>query len=112
MANLQLLVGSFGEEVKRLHRKLIEQGVEIPSSELDRGFFGPATRYAVRQWQRNHGLPASGIIDERTNATLETAPKRGWLRFYFSSERLLNFLLVSLLKRFVKNCSRIKCFRQ
>jgi|SRR5271166_5778910 len=111
MAKLRLAVGSFGELVKKLHRKLIEHGVEIPSSEVDRAFFGPATRYAVIQWQRNHGLPASGIVDERTNATLETAPKRGCLRFYFSSQRFFNFLLVPVLKRFVKNCTRIKYFR-
>ena len=106
MAKLQLAVGLFGEEVKKLHRKLIEHGLEIPSSEVARAFFGPGTRYAVIQWQRNHGLPGSGIVDEQINATLETAPKRGWLRFYFSFERFCNFLLV--LKRFAKNCTRIK----
>jgi peptidoglycan hydrolase-like protein with peptidoglycan-binding domain len=110
MANLQLSVGSFGEEVKKLHRNLIEHGAEIPSSELDRGFFGPATRYAVIQWQRNHGLPMSGIVDERINATLATAPKREWLRFYFLSQRILNFLLVPVLKRFVKVCTHIRYF--
>lgn len=94
MARLQLSVGLFGEEVKKLHRRLIERGVEIPSSELNRAFFGPATRYAVIQWQRNHGLPASGIVDERTNATLETPPKR-WLRFYSFFQRILYFLLVA-----------------
>jgi peptidoglycan hydrolase-like protein with peptidoglycan-binding domain len=111
MAKLQLAVGSFGEEVKKLHRKLIEEGLEIRSSEVARAFFGPGTRYAVIQWQRNHGLPASGIVDERTNATLETAPKRGCLRVYFSFERLFNFLLLPVLKRFVKNWTRIKYFR-
>jgi Putative peptidoglycan binding domain len=96
MANLQLPVGSFGEEVKKLHRNLIGHGVEIPSSELNRAFFGPATRYAVIQWQRNHGLPASGIVDERTNATLETPPKRGWVRSYSFFQRILYFLLVAM----------------
>ncbi|MBV8141561.1 MAG: peptidoglycan-binding protein [Verrucomicrobia bacterium] len=71
MAKLQLAVGSFGEEIKKLHCKLIEHGLAIPSSEVDRAFFGPATRYAVLEWQRSHGLAATGIVDERTDAMLE-----------------------------------------
>jgi glycosidase len=74
MAKPQLAVGSFDEEVKNLHRNLIEHGLEVPRSEVDRAYFGPATRYAVLEWQRKHGLPATGIVDERTHATLEAAP--------------------------------------
>src|SRR5215471_21078704 len=77
MAKLQLAVGSFGEEVKNLHRKLIKHGLGIPSSEVDRSFFGPATRDAILQWQRTHGLPLTAIVDERTDATLEAAPQSG-----------------------------------
>lgn len=77
MANLPLAVGSFGEEVKNLHGKLTKHGLGIPSSEVDRSFFGPATRYAVLEWQRTQGLPATGIVDERTNTTLEAAPQSG-----------------------------------
>src|SRR5215470_14169078 len=73
MGELTLQVGAFGEEVKELHRKLVTHGLEIPSSEIDRGFFGPGTRDAVVQWQRNNGLPLSGIIDEHTNVTLDAA---------------------------------------
>jgi glycosidase len=75
MAKLNLEVGAFGDEVKNLHRKLIRHGLRIPSSELDRAFFGPATRNAVLEWQRNHSLPVTGIVDEITNAALETAPQ-------------------------------------
>jgi glycosidase len=74
MAKLNLEVGAFGDEVKNLHRKLIRHGLGIPSSEVERAFFGPATRDAVLQWQRNHRLPITGIVDEQTNATLEAAP--------------------------------------
>ena len=74
MAKLELAVGSFAEEVKNLHRKLIEHGLGIPRSEVDRAFFGPATRYAVLEWQRKHRLAVTGIVDERTSATLEAAP--------------------------------------
>jgi glycosidase len=77
MAKLQLAVGSFGDEVKNLHRKLIKHGLRIPSSEVDRTFFGPATRDAVLAWQRSHGLPVTGIVDEGTDATLATAPQSG-----------------------------------
>jgi glycosidase len=71
MKDFPLEVGSFGDDVKDLHRKLIRHGLRIRSSEMDRGFFGPATRDAVIQWQRNHGLPASGVVEKRTNAALE-----------------------------------------
>jgi hypothetical protein len=75
MAKLQLVVGAFGDEVKNLHRNLLNCGLAVPSSELERAFFGPSTRNAVMQWQRTHGLPATGIVDEQTKATLETAPQ-------------------------------------
>src|SRR5580704_16443436 len=75
MAKLQLAVGSFGGEVEDLHRKLIRHGLRIPSSEVDRAFFGPATRNAVLEWQRNHGLPVTGIVEDQTNATLEAPPQ-------------------------------------
>jgi glycosidase len=75
MAKLNLQAGAFGDEVKNLHRKLIKHGLAIPSSEVDRAFFGPATRDAILEWQRTHGLPVTGIVDEQTNAALETAPQ-------------------------------------
>src|SRR5271157_3423981 len=74
MGNLKLEVGSFGDEVRDLHRKLAKHGFDIPQSEVERTFFGPGTRNAVVQWQRNHGLPVTGIVDERTNANLDAAP--------------------------------------
>jgi glycosidase len=77
MGKLKLEVGAFGEEVKDLHRNLAKHGFTIPSSELDRAFFGPGTRYAVIQLQRSHGLSATGIVDERTATTLEAMPRSG-----------------------------------
>jgi glycosidase len=77
MAKLQLSVGAFGDEVKNLHRNLLKNGLAIPFGEVDRGFFGPGTRDAVIQWQRTHSVPATGIVDERTSATLEAAPQFG-----------------------------------
>src|SRR5438309_10160661 len=75
MAKLSLEVGAFGDAVRNLHRSLTKHGLGVPSSEVERAFFGPATRDAVLQWQRNRGLPVTGIVDEQTNATLETAPQ-------------------------------------
>jgi glycosidase len=74
MGKLSLEVGAFGEEVKDLHRNLVKHGLTLPSSEVERGFFGPGTRYAVIQWQRNHRLPATGIVDDGTDATLRATP--------------------------------------
>jgi len=80
MPKLKLEVGSLGEEVKNLHRNLAKQGFAIPSSELNRAFFGPLTRDAVMQWQRTQGLPVTGIVDERMNAALEAAPQSASFR--------------------------------
>src|ERR1700756_2443817 len=55
--------------------ELIQQGLEISTSEVQRAFFGPGTRNAVMEWQRRHGLRITGILDERTNASLEVAPQ-------------------------------------
>src|SRR5271170_3277473 len=73
MAKLHLAVGAYGEEVRDLHRRLIASGLEIPANEAERAFFGPATRYAVLEWQQKHRLPVTGIVDERTGATFEAA---------------------------------------
>jgi glycosidase len=74
MKSFPLQVGAFGEAVKNVHRNLTKHGFTLPSSELERGFFGPGTRYAVMQLQRTHGLPTTGAVDERINAILEAAP--------------------------------------
>ena len=75
MVKSKLEVGAFGEEVKDLHRNLAKHRFTLPSSELERGFFGPGTRYAIMHWQRSHGLSATGIVDGHTSATLEAAPE-------------------------------------
>jgi glycosidase len=80
MAKLKLEVGTFGDEVENLHRNLAKHGLQVPSSEVTRAFFGPSTRDAVIQWQRTQGLPTTGIVDERTAATLEAAPQSGFVQ--------------------------------
>lgn len=34
------------------------------------GIIGPGTRWAIRSWERSHGLPADGVIDRRLLATM------------------------------------------
>jgi len=52
-----LKLGSEGEDVKKLQRKL---GVDPI------GKFGPKTDAAVREWQSKHGLTADGIVGDGT----------------------------------------------
>jgi len=52
-----------GADVKLLQDELHELGASI--SDRD-GFFGKATRQAVLEFQRSHGLQTTGIVDEAT----------------------------------------------
>jgi hypothetical protein len=73
MPTQNLSVGSFGDEVRDLHSKLRHHGLDLPGGEVERGFFGPATREAVRQCQREHGLKMTGVVDPTTYAALDAA---------------------------------------
>ena len=77
MTNLRLELGVSGKEVKDLHRNLAKCGFKIPSSELERRFFGQGTRCAVLQLQQNNGLSATGIVDERTEAAFGAVTRSG-----------------------------------
>ncbi len=70
MASVRLSVGTYGAEVSRLQNSLVEQGFRIAASEANRRFFGPATRQALQQYQKTHGLAATGAVDEATAAIL------------------------------------------
>jgi hypothetical protein len=71
MSELRLSIGMYGDEVNALHEQLRRHGFDLPEDETARGFFGPATRAAVREWQRGHGLSPTGKADARTRAELE-----------------------------------------
>src|SRR5687768_12035951 len=73
MNPIRLDVGEFGEGVAELHSKLLRHGYQIPATELERKFFGPATREAVRACQNEHGLPDTGTVDTATVRVLEVA---------------------------------------
>jgi glycosidase len=80
MKNPDLSVGVFGEKVAELHRRLLGRGFSIPNSEVERTFFGPATREALREFQCKQGLKITGILDKATNAAIEEALAKGGIR--------------------------------
>jgi peptidoglycan hydrolase-like protein with peptidoglycan-binding domain len=70
MAQPNLSVGSFGDEVSALHDKLSRAGLDPPASEVTRNFFGPGTRQAIQQLQHQQGLRVTGEVDASTHAAL------------------------------------------
>ena len=69
-----LAVGAYGDEVARLQDGLRQHGLELPSAEVQRRFFGPATRLALRRFQDQRGLTVSGVVDALTAS--ELTPER------------------------------------
>src|SRR5262245_33854958 len=59
--------GNKGEAVKRLQRALIASGQDLQPD----GDFGRLTETAVKNFQRQHGLAADGVVGPRTLAALE-----------------------------------------
>jgi hypothetical protein len=62
--------GSSGSTVARVQERLARSGYY--RGPID-GVMGPRTRYAIRVYERRHGLPADGIIDRRLLATMGIA---------------------------------------
>lgn len=71
MPAIRLSIGTYGDDVETLHRQLKEHGFDVPPSEVDRKFFGPGTREAVRTYQQRNGLKITGILDPETTAAIE-----------------------------------------
>ncbi len=67
--------GDRGQEVEFLQYRLQQvgargpDGVPVPQT----GHYGPETEHAVRQFQQDHGLPATGVADEGVEAALSQA---------------------------------------
>jgi peptidoglycan hydrolase-like protein with peptidoglycan-binding domain len=75
MPTTPLSPGAYGAAVARLQEFLAQEGVKLPASEVDRAFFGPATRQAVCEFQKKVGLPVTGLVDERTySCTIAETP--------------------------------------
>jgi hypothetical protein len=62
--------GSSGSTVARVQERLARSGYY--RGPID-GVMGSRTRYAIRVYERRHGLPADGIIDRRLLATMGIA---------------------------------------
>jgi len=74
--NLQgrnLQQGLTGDDVRLLHTELALLNLAIPDNESSAAQFGPATLAVVQQFQRQHNLPASGIVDPATAAAINAA---------------------------------------
>ena len=64
----ELSLGDTGVYVRvaQYYLAVIAQNLDtVPEIDID-GIFGPRTEAAVKAFQRNYGLPETGIIDERT----------------------------------------------
>src|ERR1700741_389017 len=70
MSVLNLAAGMYGPEVREVQQQLQLQGYDVSSSEIERSFFGPATRAALLRWQQQHGLPPTGVLDKATRTAL------------------------------------------
>lgn len=81
--------GSKGDAVADLQRQLVRLGHSL---QID-GLFGPATREAVRRFQKENGLVADGIVGVRTRAalggTISESPARWWDVLKASLSRIL-----------------------
>ena len=73
MANYTTLnYGSSGDEVKKLQEQLINAGYDLGDAGAD-GQYGDITQAAVRKYQTDSGISASGIADEATLSKLYSA---------------------------------------
>jgi peptidoglycan hydrolase-like protein with peptidoglycan-binding domain len=63
-----LAVGAQGEEVRKLQQALLDAGIQFRGG-AD-GVFGPATQAALRQFQQQNNLPATGTVDAQTASVL------------------------------------------
>ena len=66
--------GNKNKYVKEVQEKLIQLGYNLGICGAD-GDFGTATEAAVKQFQRDHGLTADGVVGPKTYAALDAAEK-------------------------------------
>jgi hypothetical protein len=80
MANMnfkRLSVGDCGDDVRRLHDRLLAHGLEIAPEERKRGYFGPSTRAVIGNFQRATGIHLSYEVCEKTLVALTSGPAVG-----------------------------------
>jgi peptidoglycan hydrolase-like protein with peptidoglycan-binding domain len=74
--NLQgrnLTTDTKGTDVALLQRELAQLGFPIPAAEVEAQGFGPGTRDAVGNFQKQNGIPANGVVDPPTAAAINAA---------------------------------------
>lgn len=62
-----------GDDVRLLHAELALLHFVIPDNERQGALFGPGTLAAVQDFQKQHTLPISGIVDSVTAAAINAA---------------------------------------
>jgi peptidoglycan DL-endopeptidase LytE len=70
----EMKIGSRGNNVKVLQQNLKQLGY-FKYPEIT-GYYGTITRDAVKRFQQNHGLPATGIADARTVQSIQNEVNR------------------------------------
>lgn len=65
-----IYLGDWGGGIKWVQWHLKRKGYNIGATGID-GQYGSSTQAAVKQFQRDHGLTADGIVGEKTRAALE-----------------------------------------
>lgn len=99
-----LSVGSENEEVYLLQEALSQNGYLIATPN---GYFGPATRQAVVQFQRDNGLYTTGVVGEATrdaiNNQLCSSDIYGGYPYNVSYGNMSNVTYVNTYDPYVKN---------
>ena len=72
MSDKPLTLGMVGTNVAALHQALSKRGFTIAEAETQKQFFGPATRMAVGEFQKTHGIDPSCEVCMATAAKLGT----------------------------------------
>jgi hypothetical protein len=68
-----LVPGMTGDIIRELHNRLAQRDLPAAAAEREGATFGPSTAGAVKRWQVRKNLPATGVVDEATAASLEIA---------------------------------------
>lgn len=76
MSSTKLMIGSQGNEVAILQSYLEAKGYLVMSKNTKPGYFGMATKMAVKRFQMKNGIPVTGKVDAKTKAKLSLAMKK------------------------------------